>query len=86
MTQLHLNVHSVQAETYRCPPYNISHHVSASHNNGISSDMPFYFSLLPSLRFSFLFNFCLKGFLYHNSPKLSRFTLQEQPEADADWT
>lgn len=82
MTRLHLNVHSLQAETYRCPLYNISHQVSAPHNNGISSDMPFYFSLLPSLRFSFLLNSCLKGFLYHNLPKLSRLTLQDQPR---DW-
>lgn len=82
MTRLHLNVHSVQAKTYRCPLYNISHHISAPHNNGNSSDMLFYFSWLPSLSFSSLLNSWLNCFLYRNLPKLSRSTFQEQPR---DW-
>lgn len=79
MTRLHLNVHSVQAKTYRCPLYNISHHVSAPHNNSNSSDMLFHF--LHWVSVSYLTP-DWKGFLYHNLPKLSRSTLQEQPR---DW-
>lgn len=72
---------SQDLQTYS-PLYNISHHVSAPHNNGNSSDMLFYFSWLLSLSFRFLLNSWLNGFLYHNLPKLSRSTLQEQPR---DW-